>query len=184
MPEAVRIVPQEEAGTEKGASAAKLMEQFLQQPKHASGQKSLLRKNRAAGVALEGSLTSAEAQQVRSQPLAELGSDLSLSAAAIELLAKDDGQLLDKSAGATSAGSLVDFIKARKKFSTGAVCTPDDALPTDDHILDKQQILEEIHVSTDECNIPTIKIYIVTMCASTFEMNATSFQEWKLLDSK
>lgn len=70
VPEAVRIVAQEEGVCADGSkaaqstNAAKIMEQFMQQPKHASGQKSLLRKNRSVGMMFDGSLTSAEAQQV------------------------------------------------------------------------------------------------------------------------
>lgn len=148
VPEAVRIVAQEDgvcadSKTSQNANAAKIMEQFMQQPKHAGGQKSLLRKNRSAGMMFDGSLTSAEAQQVRSQPLSDLNNDLSLSAAAIELLSKDDGSILDK--GSTS-GSIVEFIKARKnKFTHDE--TSSTQKPTEEHILDKQQILDEIHVS-------------------------------------
>lgn len=73
VPEAVRIVTQDEAATPDGKTAtscsnsSRLMEQFVQQPKHA-GQKSLLRKNRSAGMMYDGSLTSAEAQQVQCSP--------------------------------------------------------------------------------------------------------------------
>lgn len=151
VPEAVRIVAQEEGvcadgnKTAQSSNAAKIMEQFMQQPKHGSGQKSLLRKNRSAGMMFDGSLTSAEAQQVRSQPLSDLNSDLSLSAAAIELLSKDDGSILDKG---STGGSLVEFIKARRNKYTHDDSTNGQKQPsTEEHILDKQQILEEIHVS-------------------------------------
>lgn len=131
-------MPQEEGVADKSSNAAKLME-FMQQPKHSGNQKSLLRNknHRSAGMMFDGSLTSAEAQQVRSQPLGDLNSDLTLSAAAIELLSKEDGSILDKG---STGGSLVDFIKARKnKYSN-----LDDG--KDEHMLDKQQILEEIQV--------------------------------------
>lgn len=148
VPEAVRIVAQEEGvcadKSAQNTNAAKIMEQFMQQPKHGSGQKSLLRKNRSSGMMFDGSLTSAEAQQVRSQPLSDLNSDLSLSAAAIELLAKDDSSILDK--GSTS-GSLVEFIKARRNKHALDDTANGQKPPTEEHILDKQQILEEIHVS-------------------------------------
>lgn len=71
-----------------------------------------------------GTLTSAEAQQVRTPPLSDFEEGVICATAAMELLKEDP-----------NSSNLIDFIKKRKQFSDS------------DGNTQKQQILEELHVS-------------------------------------
>lgn len=74
-----------------------------------------------------GTLTSAEAQQVRTPPLSDFEEGVMCATAAMELLKEDPTSITNS--------NLMDFIKKRKQFSDS------------DGNTQKQQILEELHVS-------------------------------------
>ncbi|XP_046672408.1 ankyrin repeat domain-containing protein 17-like isoform X4 [Homalodisca vitripennis] len=82
VPEAVRVLPQEEPFTAKPNTIGRLVDQLGPSvAKHNPPQKSLLRKNRLSAALAENSLTSPEVQQVRNAPGGEV---------------KDDPNMLDK----------------------------------------------------------------------------------------
>lgn len=85
-------------------------------------------KSRSTGAVFDGTLTSAEAQQVRTQPLplTDFEED------AMEFLNKED-----------TNSTLIDFIKSRKKQYN----VVSSSSGTDEGTTQKQQILEELHVS-------------------------------------
>lgn len=122
--------PQQQQQTTEQQAAQNL------QPKH-NTQKTLLRKNRAVTMMPDMSLTSAEAQQVRSQPAGE-------SAATT----KDDTNILDKGSGAFAAGlSEPNISLAPTSAPTQAVNVAESRKNTrQEQILHKQQILEELQV--------------------------------------
>ncbi|XP_066252742.1 ankyrin repeat domain-containing protein 17 isoform X3 [Euwallacea similis] len=84
----------------------------------------LLPKSRSTGAMYEVTLTSAEAQQVRTPPLSDFEEEVISATAAMEFLNKED----------PNSSSLIDFIKKRKQFSGDS-----------DGNTQKQQILEELH---------------------------------------
>ncbi|XP_060527199.1 ankyrin repeat domain-containing protein 17-like isoform X2 [Cylas formicarius] len=135
VPEAVRIVQQvdinsptievnakqqiQQAGQRSATSATGIGGEQVQQPK-SGGRKSILPKSRSTGAMFDGTLTSAEVQQVRTPPLSDFEEEVF---SATEFLNKEDPN-----------GTLLDFIKNRKKF----ISDPDGNTQ-------KQQILEELH---------------------------------------
>ncbi|CAH0553399.1 unnamed protein product [Brassicogethes aeneus] len=96
--------------------------------------KNVLPKSRSSGAVFDANLTSAEAQQVRTQPLAQLPDEdvFSLNTAK-EFLNKED-----------SNSTIMEFIKSRKKQYPATGGAPSSAL-ADDGNKHKQQILEELH---------------------------------------
>lgn len=100
---------------------------------------SLLPKSRSTGAVFDGNLTSAEAQQVRTQPLNFRDmddADAYAAAATMEFMNKEDPNL--------EKGSFVEYVRSRKKqLNTVAASTTDEG-----GTQKKQQILEELHVST------------------------------------
>lgn len=85
-----------------------------------SGKHSLLPKSQSTGTVFESNLTSAEAQQVRTQPL-----DIE------EALLSSSADFLQEDQNST----LIEFIKQRKKHFS-----------VEESTTQKQQILEELHV--------------------------------------
>lgn len=155
VPEAVRIVSQEEAtdvnkqttaAATTTTSATTINQQ--QQQKNATNsasttaattttaRKSLLAKS-SITTNYDGNLTSSEAQQVRTQPLqlSDLEDTDVFTQSTMEFLAKEDPEFLEKN------GTLIDFIKNRKKQMAGSLSSMDEGSTQ------KQQILEELHVS-------------------------------------
>lgn len=124
------------------------------QPKH-NTQKSLLRKNRSMTMTPDMSLTSAEAQQVRSQPA---GESVATS--------KDDTNILDKgSGGFTSLSEPNISLSPTPAASTQGVNVTESRKNTrQEQILHKQQILEELQV----------RIY-VCVCLSYFSIKFLNF---------
>uniref|UniRef100_A0A6P7GGN1 Ankyrin repeat domain-containing protein 17-like n=1 Tax=Diabrotica virgifera virgifera TaxID=50390 RepID=A0A6P7GGN1_DIAVI len=128
VPDAVRIIQQEEATN----SPIDSNKQVQQQPSRNSDQskvsvgRKILPKSRSTGAVFDGNLTSAEAQQVRTQPLEFEDEVFMANAAAVDFLNKDEPN-----------NSLIDFIKNRKKqqFSGNG----------EEGSSQKQQILEELH---------------------------------------
>jgi len=106
------------------------------QPKH-NTQKSLLRKNRSVTMMPDMGLTSAEAQQVRSQPAGESAT-----------ITKDDTNILDKgSGGFTSLSEPNISLSPTPAASTQGVNVTESRKNTrQEQILHKQQILEELQV--------------------------------------
>jgi len=107
------------------------------QPKH-NTQKSLLRKNRSVTMMPDMSLTSAEAQQVRSQPAGELTTTT-----------KDDTNILDKgSGGFTSLSEPNISLSPTPAASTQMIHVSESrkTITRQEQILHKQQILEELQV--------------------------------------
>lgn len=100
-------------------------------------QKSLLRKNRSVTMMPDMSLTSAEAQQVRSQPAGEPTA-----------ITKDDTNILDKgSGGFTSLSEPNISLSPTSTASTQGVNVTESRKNTrQEQILHKQQILEELQV--------------------------------------
>lgn len=100
-------------------------------------QKSLLRKNRSVTMMPDMSLTSAEAQQVRSQPAGEPAA-----------ITKDDTNILDKgSGGFTSLSEPNISLSPTPTASTQGVNITESRKNTrQEQILHKQQILEELQV--------------------------------------
>jgi len=106
------------------------------QPKH-NTQKSLLRKNRSVTMMPDMSLTSAEAQQVRSQPAGE------------STTTKDDTNILDKgSGGFTSLSEPNISLSPTPAASTQVIHVSESrkTITRQEQILHKQQILEELQV--------------------------------------
>lgn len=107
------------------------------QPKH-NTQKSLLRKNRSVTMMPDMSLTSAEAQQVRSQPAGESTTTT-----------KDDTNILDKgSGGFTSLSEPNISLSPTPAASTQVIHVSESrkTITRQEQILHKQQILEELQV--------------------------------------
>ncbi|XP_023310968.1 ankyrin repeat domain-containing protein 17 isoform X5 [Anoplophora glabripennis] len=96
-----------------------------EQQKISSSRKSILPKSRSAGAVFDGNLTSAEAQQVRTQPLNDFDEEVFSANAAMDFLNNKD----------ESNSTLIDFIKNRKKQYNSS----------DEGTTQKQQILEELH---------------------------------------
>ncbi|KAL3278379.1 hypothetical protein HHI36_013707 [Cryptolaemus montrouzieri] len=129
VPEAVRIIPQDDLNN---LSNEINKQQLIASNRNSdplpvknTSKKSLLPKSQSTGTVYESNLTSAEAQQVRTQPLPiDFEEDIFSSTAAMEFLHKEDQN-----------STLIDFIKNRKKhYNTN-----------DDGSTQKQQILEELH---------------------------------------
>nr|XP_023030075.1 ankyrin repeat domain-containing protein 17-like [Leptinotarsa decemlineata] len=149
VPDAVRIVQQEDANNppiDVNKQQVQAQANRTAEPQKISGRKTILPKSRSAGAVFDGNLTSAEAQQVRTQPL-DFEEEVFSSNAAMDFLNKDE-----------SNSTLVGFIKNRKKqLSTvpdesskkqpGSADDPSKkppfTTPADDSTK-KQQILEEI----------------------------------------
>lgn len=137
-----------------------------QQPIVIKQQKSLTRKNRSntsSSLNFDNNLTSAEAQQVRTQPVGELtnnvvGPTCETNSSVIELLCEDDNSILDKGSTSLCGGivpsssitlpttntvsnlppttpGVMEYIKARKQ----------EQCAREEQILQKKQILEELH---------------------------------------
>ena len=108
------------------------------QPKH-NTQKSLLRKNRSVTMMPDMSLTSAEAQQVRTQPAGE-----SIAPT------KDDTNILDKGSGGFASLSEPNISLSpapiSTTLSTTSECRKTTTCTRQEQILHKQQILEELQV--------------------------------------
>ncbi|KAL1505978.1 hypothetical protein ABEB36_005419 [Hypothenemus hampei] len=132
VPEAVRIVQQVDLDSPPIAIDFNNLKP-LQQPTQQQQQqrptnneqkgRKLLPKSRSTGAMFDGTLTSAEAQQVRTPPLSDFEEEVISATAAMEFLNKED----------PNSTSIIDFIKKRKQFSD-----PDGNTQ-------KQQILEELH---------------------------------------
>ncbi|XP_070515069.1 ankyrin repeat domain-containing protein 17 isoform X3 [Cardiocondyla obscurior] len=104
------------------------------QPKH-NTQKSLLRKNRSVTMMPDMSLTSAEAQQVRSQPAGE------------STTSKDDTNILDKGSGGFTSLSEPNISLSPTPAASTQVIHVSESRKTvtrQEQILDKQRILEEL----------------------------------------
>lgn len=100
-----------------------------------TNRKLFLSKGGSAATALEGNLTSSEAQQVRTQPLSDFEGANVLETSAMELLATDEANFPEKN-------RLIDYIKSMKK-PISVVSSPSIA---DEGSTQKQQILEELQV--------------------------------------
>lgn len=106
------------------------------QPKH-NTQKSLLRKNRSVTMMPDMSLTSAEAQQVRSQPAGES-----------IVTTKDDTNILDKGSGGFTNLSEPNISLSPAPAPTPGLNVSESRKNTrQEQILHKQQIFEELQVS-------------------------------------
>lgn len=133
MPDAVRIVQPEDSNNPSIDVNSKQQVQAQanrtsEQQKISSSRKSILPKSRSAGAVFDGNLTSAEAQQVRTQPLNDFDEEVFSANAAMDFLNNKD----------ESNSPLIDFIKNRKKQYNSS----------DEGTTQKQQILEELHVSS------------------------------------
>lgn len=144
VPEAVRIVSQEEVQNQNVDLSKQIVNtspgRFIDpQSGNSSNRLSLLTKSRSSGAVFDGSLTSAEAQQVRTQPLtlSDLEDADVYATATMELLAKEDPNFMEKN------GSIVEYVKNRKKQLNTITSSGNDEGSTQK----KQQILEELHVS-------------------------------------
>lgn len=108
------------------------------QPKH-NTQKSLLRKNRSVTMMPDMSLTSAEAQQVRTQPAGESVAPT-----------KDDTNILDKGSGVFASLSDPNIslspAPSANVTPTTSECRKTTTCTRQEQILHKQQILEELQV--------------------------------------
>lgn len=125
VPEAVRIVSQDDSSSpsldvSKQQVSTTSSRTSENQPNQTTFRKSLLAKSRSTGAVFDGTLTSAEAQQVRTQPLP-------LTDFEEDFLSKEDPN-----------STLIDFIKSRNKQYV---------VSCDEGTTQKQQILEELHVS-------------------------------------
>jgi len=128
--------PQQHPQQQQQQTAEQQQAQNLQ-PKH-NTQKSLLRKNRSVTMMPDMSLTSAEAQQVRSQPAGELTTTT-----------KDDTNILDKgSGGFTSLSEPNISLSPTPAASTQMIHVSESrkTITRQEQILHKQQILEELQV--------------------------------------
>lgn len=142
VPEAVRIVTQEEVQNQNvdvGKQVVNTSPVRFIDPQSGKPSNRLLPKSRSAGAVFDGNLTSAEAQQVRTQPLtlSDLEDADVYATATMELLAKEDPNFLEKN------GSIVEYVKNRKKQLNTITSSANDEGSTQK----KQQILEELHVS-------------------------------------
>lgn len=138
VPEAVRIVSQEEA-TDVNKQQSGGQQQSNKNAAATTARRSLLAKTGIGNLSAtyDGNLTSSEAQQVRTQPLqlTDLEDADVFTQSTMEFLAKEDPEFLEKN------GTLIDFIKNRKKQMAGSLSGVDEGSTQ------KQQILEELHVS-------------------------------------
>lgn len=144
VPEAVRIITQDEAqgqNVDVGKNVHSSPGRLSENQGKSSNRVSLLSKSRSAGAVFDGNLTSAEAQQVRTQPLtlSDLEDpDIYAATATIDFLAKEDPPNFHE-----KNGSIIDYVKTRKKPVNLITGTS----PTDEGSTQKkQQILEELHV--------------------------------------
>ncbi|XP_064212242.1 ankyrin repeat domain-containing protein 17 isoform X4 [Tribolium castaneum] len=123
VPEAVRIVSQDDSSPSLDVSKQQVSTTSSRTSENQQNQttfrKSLLAKSRSTGAVFDGTLTSAEAQQVRTQPLP-------LTDFEEDFLNKEDPN-----------STLIDFIKCRKKQY--------NVVSSDEGTTQKQQILEELH---------------------------------------
>ncbi|CAG9773085.1 unnamed protein product [Ceutorhynchus assimilis] len=119
VPEAVRIVQQEDSDSSMEFNPPRSKARTNEQAQQQKGRK-LLAKSRSMGAMFDATLTSAEAQQVRTPPLSDFEEE---ATAAMEFLNKED----------PNNSTLIEFIKKRKQLSD-----PDGNTQ-------KQQILEELH---------------------------------------
>lgn len=136
VPEAVRIVSQEEATTDVNKQPSGNNNNKNATTTASTARKSLLA-SKSSIATYDGNLTSSEAQQVRTQPLqlSDLEDADVFTQSTMEFLAKEDPEFLEKN------GTLIDFIKNRKKQMVGSLGGADEGSTQ------KQQILEELHVS-------------------------------------
>jgi hypothetical protein len=139
VPEAVRIVPQDDSSSpsldvSKQQVSTTSSRTSENQQNQTTFRKSLLAKSRSTGAVFDGTLTSAEAQQVRTQPLPLTD----FEEEAMEFLNKEDPN-----------STLIDFIKSRKKQYNVVSSSGSDEGTTQ-----KQQILEELHVSCNTSKLP------------------------------
>ena len=109
---------------------------------------SLLSKSRSMGAVFDGTLTSAEAQQVRTQPVALSDLDDSYGSGLLSVtdVPSKDGGVSDKKCNEPSRQKVVNFVPPPPTISTsddGCLSQPTDEGDTQM----KQQILDEIHVS-------------------------------------
>ncbi|KAL6268769.1 hypothetical protein P5V15_001894 [Pogonomyrmex californicus] len=124
--------PQQHPQQQQQQTAEQQQAQNLQ-PKH-NTQKSLLRKNRSVTMIPDIGLTSAEAQQVRSQPAGESTT-----------ITKDDTNILDKgSGGFTSLSEPNISLSPTPAASTQMTHVSESRKTRQEQILHKQQILEEL----------------------------------------
>ncbi|XP_071573914.1 ankyrin repeat and KH domain-containing protein 1 isoform X4 [Temnothorax nylanderi] len=126
--------PQQQQQQQQQQTAEQQQAQNLQ-PKH-NTQKSLLRKNRSVTMMPDMSLTSAEAQQVRSQPAGESTTTT-----------KDDTNILDKgSGGFTSLSEPNISLSPTPAASTQVIHVSESrkTITRQEQIIHKQQILEEL----------------------------------------
>lgn len=143
MPEAVRIISQDEAQSQNvdvGKNVHSSPGRLTENQGKSSNRVSLLSKSRSAGAVFDGNLTSAEAQQVRSQPLtlSDLEDpDIYAATATIDFLSKEDPTFSEKN------GSIIDYVKRKKQINMISGSSSTDEGSTQK----KQQILEELHVS-------------------------------------
>ncbi|KAJ8920471.1 hypothetical protein NQ315_005339 [Exocentrus adspersus] len=132
VPDAVRIVQPEDPNNPSLDVNSKQQTQAQanrtsEQQKISSSRKSILPKSRSVGAVFDGNLTSAEAQQVRTQPVNDFDDEVFSPNTAIDFLNnKDDAN-----------NTLMDFIKNRRKNFN-------DRNATDESTTQKQQILEEL----------------------------------------
>lgn len=138
VPEAVRIVSQEEATTDVNKQTTGNNNNSKNAVAANTARKSLLAAKSSIAT-YDGNLTSSEAQQVRTQPLqlSDLEDADVFTQSTMEFLAKEDPEFLEKN------GTLIDFIKNRKKQMVGSLGGVDEGTTQ------KQQILEELHVSSN-----------------------------------
>ena len=133
VPEAVRIVSQDDSSSPSLDVSKQLVSPTSsrtsenQQNQTTFRKAPTLSKSRSASAVYDGALTSAEAQQVRTQPLPLNDFDDET----MEFLNKEDPN-----------STLIDFIKSRKKQYNVV-----SSSGTDEGTSQKQQILEELHVS-------------------------------------
>lgn len=161
MPEAVRIITQDEAQSQNvdvGKNVHSSPGRLTENQGKSSNRVSLLSKSRSAGAVFDGNLTSAEAQQVRSQPLtlSDLEDpDIYAATATIDFLAKEDPTFSEKN------GSIIDYVKRKKQINMISGSSSTDEGSTQK----KQQILEELHVS---------RLRIISF---TFSLNTLLYRE-------
>lgn len=126
--------PQTSTQSQQHPQPQQTTEQSQTQTKH-NTQKSLLRKNRSVTMMSDMGLTSAEAQQVRSQPAGET------------VTTKDDTNILDKGSGGFTNLTEPNISLSPTSTTTQGVNTTESRKNTrQEQILHKQQILEELQV--------------------------------------
>lgn len=156
--------PVQQPQQSQNASAEQMQQTQSVPPKH-NTQKSLLRKNRSVSMMPDTSLTSAEAQQVRTQPAGEASAAVASVVAAV----KDDTNILDKGSGGFTTLSEPNISLSPATSSTAVVSTAASVAattlselrknPRPDQILHKQQILEELQVCPIE-----IHSFLIIIC--------------------